>query len=48
MFEILIATVWIVGFILAVLWLFLPWIIVSKLDQIIDELHKISSARGSK
>ena len=48
MFEILTVIFWVLSFILAVLWVFLPWIIISKLDEIINELRKISTASSHK
>ncbi len=47
MLEILIAAAWIIGIILGVMWLFLPWIIVAKLDRIIEELRKLNSRKAS-
>ena len=48
MFEILIITMWVLGVALVVLWVFLPWIIILKLDQIIGELRRISTGAGNK
>ncbi len=42
MVEIFILLTWIIGIILGIMWLFLPWIIVSKLDELIRELRKIN------
>ena len=41
--EIFIMAAWIVGLVLGVMWLFLPWIIVSKLDEVIEELKKLNN-----
>ncbi len=46
MFEILIIVAWFLGIFLGILWLFLPWIIVSKLDEVIAELRKINAQRS--
>ena len=43
MMEIFIMLSWIVGLILGIMWLFLPWIIISKIDQVIEELKKLNS-----
>ena len=42
MFDIVIITAWIVGIILGVMWLFLPWIMIAKVDEVIEELRKIN------
>lgn len=42
MIEIFVMLAWIIGLILGVMWLFLPWIIVSKLDTVIEELKKLN------
>ena len=47
MFEIIIMVAWILGIVLGVMWLFLPWIIISKIDEVIEELRKLN-ARGIK
>ena len=47
MIEIFIMRAWIIGIILGIMWLFLPWIIVSKLDEVIEELRKLNSNRTS-
>ena len=47
MIEIFIMLAWIIGIILGIMWLFLPWIIVSKLDEVIEELRKLNSNRTS-
>ena len=36
------AVVWVMIMILGITWLFLPWIIIAKMDGIINELHNIS------
>jgi hypothetical protein len=43
MIEIFIMLAWIIGLILGIMWLFLPWIIISKLDEVIEELKKLNS-----
>jgi len=43
MVEIFIMLAWILGIILGIMWLFLPWIIISKLDEVIEELKKMNS-----
>ena len=43
MFEVFIMIVWILGLILGIMWLFLPWIIIAKLNEVIDELRKLNS-----
>ncbi|MBU1042879.1 MAG: hypothetical protein KJ915_00570 [Candidatus Omnitrophica bacterium] len=43
--EIFIMLAWIIGLILGIMWLFLPWIILSKLDQVVEELKKLNSSR---
>ena len=43
MLEIFVMIAWIIGIILGIMWLFLPWIIVSKLDAVIEELKKLNS-----
>ena len=45
MFEVFIMIAWVVGIVLAVMWLFLPWIIISKIDEVIEELRRINSFR---
>ena len=45
MLEIFIMIAWVLGLILGVMWIFLPWIIVAKLDEVIEELRKINSGR---
>jgi len=45
MIEILVVVAWIIGLILGVMWLFLPWIIISKIDQVIEELKKLNSQK---
>ena len=42
-FEIIIMLAWIMGIILGIMWLFLPWIIISKIDEIIAELKTLNS-----
>lgn len=42
MIELFVMLAWIVGTILAIMWLFLPWIMISKLDKIIEELKKLN------
>ncbi|MDP8266814.1 MAG: hypothetical protein P9M07_07730 [Candidatus Aceula meridiana] len=42
MFEILIMIAWIVGIVLGIMWLFLPWIVISKIDEVIEELRKFN------
>jgi len=37
---------WGIGLILGIMWLFLPWIIISKIDQIIEELKKINTKKA--
>jgi len=43
MIEIFVMLAWILGLVLAAMWIFLPWIIVSKLDEVIAELKRINS-----
>ena len=43
MFEIFMMILWILGFVLGIMWLFLPWIIIAKLNEVIDELRKINA-----
>ena len=45
MIEIFIMVAWILGIILGIMWLFLPWIIISKLDEVIEELRRINGSR---
>jgi hypothetical protein len=45
MAEMFIMVTWIIGVILGIMWLFLPWIIVSKLDEVIEELKKLNQTR---
>jgi hypothetical protein len=45
MFEMIIIMAWVVGIVLAILWLFLPWIIISKMDEMIDELRRINNKK---
>jgi len=33
---------WILGIILGIMWLFLPWIIIAKIDEVIAELKKLN------
>ena len=33
---------WILAIILGIMWLFLPWIIISKIDEVIEELKKLN------
>lgn len=40
--EIIMFFAWFLGVALAIMWMFLPWIIVSKLDQVIEQLKKIN------
>ncbi|MDP8265891.1 MAG: hypothetical protein P9M07_02970 [Candidatus Aceula meridiana] len=47
MIEIFMMMAWVIGIILGIMWLFLPWIIVSKLDEVIGELKKINNNRSS-
>jgi hypothetical protein len=47
MIEIFVMLAWIIGLILGIMWLFLPWITVSKLDEVIDELKKLNANRSS-
>ena len=42
MMELVMLISWIVGLILAVMWLFLPWIILAKLDEIVKELKRLN------
>ena len=42
MMEIFVVLTWIIGLILGTMWLFLPWIIISKLDEIINQLKKLN------
>ena len=44
MIELFVMLAWIVGTILAIMWLFLPWIMISKLDKIIEELKKLNKS----
>ena len=44
MFEIIMIVVWTMGIILGVMWCFLPWIIIAKIDEVIEELKKINSS----
>ncbi len=44
MLETLVIIAWILGLILGIMWLFLPWIIISKIDEVIAELKRINSA----
>ena len=43
MFEIITMIAWITGIVLGIMWLFLPWIIIAKIDEVIKELRKLSS-----
>lgn len=43
MFELFVVTGWILAVILGITWLFLPWIIISKLDRVIAELKRINA-----
>ena len=43
MIEVFMMIAWIIGIILGVMWLFLPWIIISKLNEVIDELRRMNS-----
>ena len=43
MFESFVMIAWILGMVLGVMWLFLPWIIIAKLDEVIEELRKLNS-----
>ena len=43
MFEIFVMLTWLVGIILGLMWLFLPWIILSKLDEVVGELKKLNA-----
>lgn len=45
--EIFMMLAWIIGLILGVMWLFLPWIIISKLDQVIEELKKLNRSKAA-
>jgi hypothetical protein len=44
MIELFVMLAWIVGTILAIMWLFLPWIMISKLDKIIEELKRLNKS----
>lgn len=44
MIELFVIVAWIVGTILAIMWLFLPWIMISKLDKIIEELKRLNKS----
>ena len=46
MMELMMMIGWIVGLVLAVMWLFLPWLIIAKLDEVIAELKKINTRNG--
>ncbi|MBN1353292.1 MAG: hypothetical protein JW994_01300 [Candidatus Omnitrophica bacterium] len=46
MIEIFIMLAWGIGLILGIMWLFLPWIIISKLNEVIEELKKLNSSRS--
>ncbi len=43
MFEMIIMIAWIVGIVLGIMWLFLPWIMISKIDEVIEELRKLNA-----
>ncbi|MFH1776023.1 MAG: hypothetical protein ABH952_00450 [Candidatus Omnitrophota bacterium] len=43
MFEIFVMIAWILGLILGIMWLFLPWMIIAKLNEVITELKNINS-----
>ncbi len=47
MFDIIMMIAWIVGIVLGVMWLFLPWIMISKIDEVIEELRKLNGSRQS-
>lgn len=47
MIEVFMMIAWIIGLILGIMWLFLPWIIVSKLNEVIEELKKLNSTSSS-
>ncbi|MBU2063424.1 MAG: hypothetical protein KKF93_03425 [Candidatus Omnitrophica bacterium] len=38
---------WGVAFVLGVMWLFLPWIIIAKLNQIVEELKKLNAGKNT-
>lgn len=44
MIELFVMLAWIIGMILGIMWLFLPWIMISKLDQIIEELKRLNKS----
>jgi len=46
MFESIMIIAWIVGIVLGIMWLFLPWIVISKIDEVIEELKKINNRDG--
>jgi hypothetical protein len=43
MFGIGMTIAWILGIILGIMWLFLPWIIISKIDEVIQELKQLNA-----
>ena len=43
MIEVFVMIAWIIGIILGVMWLFLPWIIIAKIDEVIEELRKLNA-----
>jgi len=45
MLEICMMIAWIIAIVLGIMWLFLPWIIISKIDEVIDELRKLNHSR---
>jgi len=47
MIEIFMMIAWILGIIMGAMWLFLPWIIISKIDEVITEL-RVMNARVAK
>lgn len=47
MFEIFMMLAWLIGIILGIMWLFLPWIILSKLDEVVEELKKLNSRNNT-
>ena len=47
MFEIFMMLAWLIGIILGIMRLFLPWIILSKLDEVVEELKKLNSRNNT-
>ena len=42
MFDAIVLIAWIVGIALGIMWLFLPWILMARIDEVIEELRKLN------